>query len=133
MASTCEPGIARASGQGARIPDEVTDLLKRGWISCEAGRAAYLAAFHAAQALISERTGRIARKHAGVRSQFNLLTKDDPRVDPQLRRFLSDGFNLKTVADYEVGPDAVISEQDAKAAIDKAARLIDCIAEILAE
>ena len=65
----------------------------------EAGRAAYLAAFHAAQALISERTGRIARKHAGVRSQFNLLTKDDPRVDPQLRRFLSDGFNLKTVAD----------------------------------
>jgi len=99
----------------------------------EAGRAAYLAAFHAAQALISERTGRIARKHAGVRSQFNLLTKDDPRVDPQLRRFLSDGFNLKTVADYEVGPDAVISEQDAKAAIDKAARLIDCIAEILAE
>lgn len=74
----------------------------------EAGRAAYLAAFHAAQALISERTGRIARKHAGVRSQFNLLTKDDSRIDPPLRRFLSDGFNLKTVADYGVGPDAVI-------------------------
>lgn len=98
----------------------------------EAGRAAYLAAFHAAQALISERTGRIARKHAGVRSQFNLLTRDDPRVDPQLRRFLSDGFNLKTVADYEVGPDAVVSQNDAVAAIAKATRLVDCIAEILA-
>jgi uncharacterized protein (UPF0332 family) len=34
--------------------------------SDEAGRAAYLAAFHAAQALISERTGRVARSHHGV-------------------------------------------------------------------
>jgi uncharacterized protein (UPF0332 family) len=99
----------------------------------EAGRAAYLAAYHAAQALISERTGRVARKHSGVRSQFNLLVRDDPRVDPPLRRFLSDGFNLKTVADYEVGPDAVVSEEDARAALANAARFIDCIAEILSE
>jgi uncharacterized protein (UPF0332 family) len=53
----------------------------------EAGRAAYLAAFHAAQALISERTGRVAKRHAGVHSQFNLLTKDDPRIDDELRHF----------------------------------------------
>ena len=31
----------------------------------EAGRAAYLAGFHAAQALISERTGRVAKTHDG--------------------------------------------------------------------
>jgi uncharacterized protein (UPF0332 family) len=53
----------------------------------EAGRAAYLAGFHAAQALISERTGKIAKTHEGVNSQFNLLTKGDPRVDSELRRF----------------------------------------------
>jgi len=98
----------------------------------EAGRAAYLAAFHAAQALISERTGRIAKRHAGVRSQFNLLIKDDPRIDAPLRRFLSDGFNLKAVADYEVGPDAVVSIAEAEAAIATAARFIDCVVEILA-
>ena len=98
----------------------------------EAGRTAYLAAFHAAQALISERTGRIARKHAGVRSQFNLLTKDDERIDTQLSRFLSDGFALKSIADYEVGPDAVVSPDEAEAAIATATRFVDRISEILA-
>ena len=97
----------------------------------EAGRLAYLAAFHAAQALISERTARTATTHAGVHSQFNLLTKDDPRVDPELRRFLSDAFDLKSVADYEVDPNAVVSPEDEEA-IATATRFIDRIAEILA-
>jgi uncharacterized protein (UPF0332 family) len=98
----------------------------------EAGRLAYLAAFHAAQALISERTARVAKTHAGVHSQFNLLTKDDNRVDAELRRFLSDAFDLKSVADYEVGPDAVVSPEEAEAAIATATRFINRIAEILA-
>lgn len=38
-----------------------------------AGREAYLAAFHAAQALIYERTSRIAKTHRGVRAQFSGL------------------------------------------------------------
>jgi uncharacterized protein (UPF0332 family) len=59
----------------------------------DAGRAAYLAAFHAAQALISERTHRISKTHAGVHSQFNLLTKGDFRVGTELRRFLSDALD----------------------------------------
>ena len=37
----------------------------------DAGRNAYLAAFHAAQALIFERTGRVANTHTGVHSQEN--------------------------------------------------------------
>ena len=35
----------------------------------EAGRASYLAAFHAAQALIFERIGNVAKTRAGVRTQ----------------------------------------------------------------
>jgi uncharacterized protein (UPF0332 family) len=35
----------------------------------EAGRATYLAGFHAAQALISERTGRVAKTRDDVNSQ----------------------------------------------------------------
>jgi uncharacterized protein (UPF0332 family) len=35
-----------------------------------AGREAYLAAFHAAEALLYERTGNIARTHRGLRAQF---------------------------------------------------------------
>ena len=58
-------------------PDKARQsLIKAGGLldvmhySDEAARAAYLAAFHAAQALISERTGRIAKSHSGVRSAF---------------------------------------------------------------
>jgi uncharacterized protein (UPF0332 family) len=36
----------------------------------DAGRNAYLAAFHAAQALIAERTGKDAKTHRGVHTQF---------------------------------------------------------------
>ena len=36
----------------------------------DAGRNAYLAAFHAAQALIAERTGKDAKTHKGVHAQF---------------------------------------------------------------
>jgi uncharacterized protein (UPF0332 family) len=98
----------------------------------EAGRAAYLAAFHAAQALISERTGRVAKTHTGVRSQFSLLTKADVPIDLELRRFLSDGFNLKSVADYETGPDAHVPPDQASLAITAATRFVDVIAKILA-
>jgi site-specific recombinase XerD len=45
-------------------------------------------ALRPAQALIFERTGQVASSHRGVNSQFNLLTRGDPRVDAELRRFL---------------------------------------------
>jgi uncharacterized protein (UPF0332 family) len=98
----------------------------------EAGRAAHLAAFHAAQALISERTGRIARTHEGVHSQFNKLTMGDARIDSELRRFLPHAFSLKAVVDYETGPDAVVSAEQVEAAIATARRFVDCVAELLA-
>ena len=54
--------------------------------SDEAARAAYLAGFHAAQALISERTGQIAKSHSGVRGTFARLVNDDPQIDRALVR-----------------------------------------------
>jgi len=98
----------------------------------EAGRAAYLAAFHAAQALISERTGKTANTHEGVNSQFNLLTRGDERVDTELRRFLSQAYNLKAIADYETGPDAVVPLERVEAAIATATRFLDCLVGLLA-
>ena len=38
----------------------------------DAGRAAYLAAFHAAQAIIFDRTGKVVKTHRGVQSEFLL-------------------------------------------------------------
>jgi hypothetical protein len=48
------------------------------------------------------------------------------------RGFLSDGFDLKIVSDYGVGPDATVSSDEAETAIRTATRFVDRITEILA-
>ncbi|PWC33415.1 HEPN domain-containing protein [Azospirillum sp. TSO35-2] len=93
----------------------------------DAGRNAYLAAFHAVQALIFERTGRVAKTHQGVHAEFSRLTKDDPSIAPELRLFLSQAYNLKAVADYEMGPDAEVPVEHAAAALTTAERFVALI------
>jgi uncharacterized protein (UPF0332 family) len=93
----------------------------------EAGRTAYLAAFHAAQAIIFERTARTPKTHRGVRTQFGALARAEPSIDISLRQFLTDGYDLKTVADYEIDPAAAVSIEDAKAAIETSRRFVKCI------
>lgn len=90
----------------------------------DAGRNAYLAAFHAAQALIFETTGRIAKTHQGVQAEFSRLTRDDPTITADLRRFLSQAYNLKAVADYEAGPDAEVPVDRAALALAGAKRFV---------
>ena len=86
------------------------DVMLDAGLNDVAGRTAYLAGFHAAQAFIFERTSRAAKTHNGVHSEFLRLTKNDPAVlDPELRSFLSVTYNLKAIADCETGSDAVIS------------------------
>jgi uncharacterized protein (UPF0332 family) len=97
----------------------------------DAARDAYLAAFHAAQALISERTGKNAKTHTGVHIAFARLAKDELRIDTELRRFLPQSFNMKAVADYELGPDAVIPAEQAATAIETASRFVACIEGLL--
>jgi uncharacterized protein (UPF0332 family) len=98
----------------------------------DAARDAYLAALHAAQALIVERTGKGAKTHKGAHVQFARLTRHEPRLDPELRRFLPQSYDMKATADYETGPDAVIPQDEAAAAIETATRFVECIAELLA-
>jgi uncharacterized protein (UPF0332 family) len=98
----------------------------------DAGRNAYLAAFHAAQALIAARTGRDARTHKGVHTEFARLTRNEPRLDAELRRFLPQAYDMKAIADYELGPGSDVPLDRASAAIETAERFIGCIAGILA-
>ncbi len=83
----------------------------------DAARAAYLACFHVAQAYIFERTGKTAKTHHGVQTEFFRLTKDNAALDSELRRFLSRAYEFKSVADYATGPDAVTSAADAAGAV----------------
>ena len=100
-------------------------------LSNDAGRNAYLAAFHAAQAFIFVRTGKVAKTHSGVRSEFSRLAKDEPRIDKSFSGFLAQAYTLKEVADYELGPDSDIPPERSAAAIQSAARFIDCMTELL--
>ncbi len=96
-----------------------------------AGREAYLAAFHAAQALLYERTGKIAKTHRGLRAQFARIAKDEPGIDQSTSEFLGQAYELKSLGDYGTGTEADISLPTAKAAVDTAARFVGCIVSLI--
>jgi uncharacterized protein (UPF0332 family) len=64
-----------------------------------AARSAYYAAFHAAEAFIVDRSGKIAKTHRGVHSEFARLIKDRAEDDRRLGRTLLDGYRYKELAD----------------------------------
>ena len=107
------------------------DTMLRVGLNEDAGRAAYLAGLHAAQALIFETTGRIFKRHSTVRNEFGRLVKDEPRVDADLRAFLGRAYNLKAIADYETGPDSHVSADTARQAIATARRFVECVTRLI--
>ena len=96
------------------------------------GRNAYLSAFHAARAFISERTAKITKTHAGIHTEFARLAKDEPNIDKGFPVFLIQAYNLKSVAGSELGPRAVILPERAAAAIETATRFVASISTVLA-
>lgn len=98
----------------------------------EAGRAAYLAGFHAAQAFLFEAIGRSPKTHNGVQTEFARLTKDEPAVDREVRAFLSKTYNLKAIADYETGPGSNVTHQQAAEAIEAAKLFVSTLTALIA-
>jgi len=97
----------------------------------DAARNAYLAMFHAAQALIYDRTGRPAKTHHGLNAEFNRLANAETGLDRDLRRALPQVYNLKAVADYETGADAVIPVARASDALEIATKFIGAVAGLI--
>jgi uncharacterized protein (UPF0332 family) len=100
--------------------------------SDEAGRAAYLAGLHAAQALIFERAGKIIKRYRGVQNEIQRQVKDEPRFDRELRAFLGRAYNLKAIADYDTDPGTSVTAEEAQDAIKTAERFVARIDELLA-
>ncbi|MBV8889636.1 MAG: HEPN domain-containing protein [Alphaproteobacteria bacterium] len=98
-----------------------------------AARETYLAAYHAAEAYVFERTRRTVKTHRGLRSEFLRLARDEPRIAREFQTFLAKAYEFKSNADYGVGPTAPsITSEDACEAIGTASRFVECIATILA-
>jgi uncharacterized protein (UPF0332 family) len=98
-----------------------------------AARSAYYAAFHAAEALIIERTGKVAKTHSGVRTEFARLLKDTPGDGRAMLTFLAQGYKYKEIGDYGVGRSAVVTDEGANDAIDNAARFLERVTALLTD
>jgi uncharacterized protein (UPF0332 family) len=70
--------------------------------------------------LIAERTGKDAKTHKGVHAQFARLTRNEPRLGRELRQFLAQAYDIKSIADYGVGSEIDVPLDRAGAAIDTA-------------
>jgi uncharacterized protein (UPF0332 family) len=122
--------------ESGELLDKARDCLARARIILaagvgeDAGRDAYLAGFHAAQAVILAHTGRTAKTHRGVHRLLSQLARGEPQL-AGLALFLSQAYNLKAVADYELGPGAGVPLDRASEAIDQAAQLVEQIAVML--
>jgi hypothetical protein len=68
-----------------------------------------------------------------VHTTIYRLTRDEPRFDDALRGFLSKAYNLKGIADYEIGPDAEVSPELARATTQDAQRFVAHIQMLLGE
>jgi uncharacterized protein (UPF0332 family) len=83
-------------------------MLAQQWPD-EAGRAAYLAGFHAAQAFLFESSDRTPKSHSGMQTEFARQVKDNAQFPLELRRFLGRAYTLKEIADYKTGPAAEVT------------------------
>ena len=67
-----------------------------------------------------------------MRNELWRLLKGDWRFDAELRGFLGRAYNLKSIADYETGPDARVEVALARATIETARRYVEVVAGLLA-
>jgi uncharacterized protein (UPF0332 family) len=109
----------------AALSDAVRVL--RADVHLQAARLAYFAAFHAAQALIFERTAKAAKTHKGANAQFAKIVLDEG-LAPDLSRFLSIAYHFKTAADYETGEGSIVKREDALKAIENAETFVSTVA-----
>jgi uncharacterized protein (UPF0332 family) len=91
-----------------------------GNYTAEAGRSAYMAAYHAAPAFIVTCTGKSPRTHSGARSEFARLAREELRISRAHVSLLGWSYELKNVADYE--QEATVSSTEAERAIEAICR-----------
>ena len=96
----------------------------------EAGRSAYMAAFHAAMAFVAARSGKSPKTHSGTRGEFARLARDEPGIGREQISLLGWSYELKNAADY--GQDHLVSHAEAARAIEEAARMVEIVAALLA-
>ncbi len=74
-----------------------------------------------AEAYLFERTGKAAKTHWGLRSEFSRLARSEQRIDREYLTFLAEAYEYKSIADCGVGSTLpATTAEDARSAIDSA-------------
>jgi uncharacterized protein (UPF0332 family) len=115
----------------ARENIEFTRYAPAGEYTEEAGRGAYMAAFHAVLAFIVARTGKSPKTHSGTRSEFARLARGEPLISREQVALLGWSYELKNVADYD--QEHTVSVADAERAINEALQLIETITALIGD
>ena len=110
-----------ALGAGKVLTDNGFDL--------QAGREAYLAAFHAANAYIEAHSGKRPKTHGGTHSEFARLAHLRGDLPADLVAFLGRSFTLKMVSDYETHPP--VAPREARLALAVAQDLVATVRSCL--
>jgi uncharacterized protein (UPF0332 family) len=88
-----------------------------------AARDSYTAALNAARAVVFDKAGIAPKTDSGTRAEFHKLIREGISFDPNLAKFLSEGFDAKQGIDY--GPEiAFITREQAQDYLDRAATFI---------
>jgi uncharacterized protein (UPF0332 family) len=100
-----------------------------GDFAAAAGRAAYMAVYHAAQAYILSRSGKAPKTHSGTRSEFTRLAHKEPAIPRAMASFLGSAYELKAFADYDQAQP--VSRPTAQSALDEASTFVEAIAGVV--
>jgi uncharacterized protein (UPF0332 family) len=90
-----KPEAADYLGKARQCLDEARQIAALMPLYHIIAREAYLAAYHAAGAYIFERTGRTAKRHRGLRSEFARLARSEPRIGRGYLTFLAEAYEYK--------------------------------------
>jgi uncharacterized protein (UPF0332 family) len=108
------------------------EVILRVRVARAAAREAYMAAYHAAEVLVIEKTGKMVKTHAGLRTEFSRLGQGNAQIERWMTSFLANGFRFKSLSDYDVIQEAPITAADAEALIAEARKFVARIADLLA-
>jgi uncharacterized protein (UPF0332 family) len=92
MGSICDAGASEHLAKAREYLSKARNVLDIMHYSDEAARAAYLAGFHAAQALVFEHTARVAKSHSGLHATFARVIEDDSGIDRAFTRFVARAY-----------------------------------------
>lgn len=120
--------VADLLGRADLHLDEARGLLIDGYERL-AGREAYQAMFHAAQAALAVADGTVPKTHKGLISRFSATARAEPALCPMLGRTLARGYRVKEVADY--GSLGEIKHLDGRASLAQAETFIAAVRRFL--